>query len=750
MRLTLFFINILSTQSVFSIPLPHGNEFFPLSARNIADISTGSLSFIGDADVLLPIYGSKKKILFADATGAAGTGGSWMGSGGLGIRQALSNNILLGAYAFGDRDNDGYGGRFWVLNPGVEIMTAHFDAHINGYFPLNRNNKLMNLGLANNVGIDQLITFQGHTEYDQTVGLYRVIGNGIDAEVGLSTPYNENRARLFVGFYYYSLNQGLPLPATNPVSRFFGPQFGVEAPTSAHLSFMLAGSYNQVQKNQVRFTARYKFGEIIQKRGQEVEQRILDPIVRHEGTLGTASGIVSQQRVFSTGNTQMVRNNVWFFSPNGTSTFSGLNSCTADNPCYDFDSATISGIAAIAPSADYYFAPGTYNATDSGAEIILLHGESLFGRSNNFKMPSLNNSFTGGFELSGTNKSYLIDHLNIQNNNAQDSTPNRTALTVDASNQLTVNNSILGANGDAYSSDIAGIYNSGTATINNTSINVNGSNIGNMLPHQTVTGIYSLLGEVAVNSSQITVNSLNQMGNSQISGISNDNSTITVTHSSIEVTSSNANAAGSIIGFYTMQGQSNLINSTLSIAGVNEHSTVGFALVDGTALIQNSSINSTINGAFGDVQAGVYVGGGALTMNNSQINFSGSNSSNLIGIEGIDNSSSVSITLNNSTVNINGGDNVMSLAGVFAAVNTGSAEININSSHFNIAGTASGGGLEAGAGAMNSGAVVNFADNSSIYLSNSTSYGVIVNGGILTNDGTTICNGSVLNCNFGG
>ena len=743
---------ILCSQEIFA-----SNNLFPLSARVLGDVSTGS-STLADADALLPIYGSNTNILFLDASAAAGTDNSWLGSGGLGARRVVGENWLWGAYAFGDRNSDGYGGNFWVLNPGIEVMTSHWDAHINGYFPTTHKQKTRDLGQSHVLGVDDFVTFHGHSEFDTVLGLYRVVGNGLDGEIGLSKPFKGNRARLFLGGYYYSLQQGINahllknkahLSSKQPVPNFYGPQLGIEIPSTPKLSFILTATHDQLYGNQGRITIRYKLGEIIQKQTNDVAQRILDPIIRHEGTLGTASGIVSQQRIKNNGIPQLVSDHIWFFSPASSSNFNGINSCTFENPCTNtaFNQATVTGIESLVPKADYYFAPGAYSANNATQEIQLRQGESLYGRSTNYQSANLNNTFSGGFELLGTNKNYTIDHLNIQNDLAVDSQSARTAVTLAEENQLTINNSVLAVSSDGLSTTLAGIHNSGITTVHSSFIEASGSNGGY---GQLITGIISDNGVATIDTTRLQVNSLNQLGNTQatVHGIHNVGSSVYLIDSNLQLNGSNSSPTqASVAGFFSVQGSANMINSHIIMTGMNEDSFIGLALIDGTASLQRSTIYGNVNDSFGDVRAGIYVAGGALTINESQITIAGNVSAPLIGIQAVTDHTPIYITLNDSIVTVNSGSNIGYLAAIYAISSpTYSLDMHINNSTLNVLGSALNG--ESGAVSNGSGTSFQFADNSNINLSNGSDYGVTMLGGIIANDGTTRCNGREANCNF--
>lgn len=440
--LLLFQINVTAAQNNYSTVLP-------LNPRFIGDLSASRIG-IGSGDLLVPLYGNRAQILYLDTQNNYGTDQSWMGSLGLGFRSTI-NNQLWGIYLFGDHDNDGDGGHFWVVNPGLEVMSNHWDAHVNAYFPTNNKKQLTDLTFGNQLGIYNFLRFQQHSEFDHLFAQYSIVGNGVDGEIGYSIPMLGNRARAYLGGYHY-----LPKEITD----INGIQAGLEVPVNQYFSVKADASHDNVFGYLGRLSLRLELGGIKQLRNYTVQQRILDPVLRHEGTLATASGIISQKKLLNTGREGLVYDNIWFFTP-GTSTLSNVTAadCTYEHPCAGINTNVINSINGIRQNAWLFLAPGTYANSTLGTGYSLNVGQSIFGRTMNYVQPAQGDQRALLNDTLFLNGSNLV--ANLQVNGQSDVSSQRVGIAINptAIGTVQINNSSVTAITADINHDTIGILN---------------------------------------------------------------------------------------------------------------------------------------------------------------------------------------------------------------------------------------------------------------------------------------------------
>ena len=110
------------------------NKLFPYLGRisGTGSVVTG-MTIVG-GDGMLPVYGNQDHLAYFDLMADYASDATYLMSPGGGYRM-INNNQILGAYFFGDNERTASGSHFSVLSPGVEWMSPHWDAHVNGYFP---------------------------------------------------------------------------------------------------------------------------------------------------------------------------------------------------------------------------------------------------------------------------------------------------------------------------------------------------------------------------------------------------------------------------------------------------------------------------------------------------------------------------------------------------------------------------------------------------------------------------------------
>ena len=433
-------IGVCLTPACFAAaPATSTSPFFPFAPRVSLDGSTvlhGTDSFSGlfYGDAMAPVYGNQEGIFYVDTTGKYDSGDeAYMFSFGAGARK-IFNNIIWGGYAFADRSYTADDVRYWVANPGVEVIAPLWDVHVNGYWPISERCKTEGVFYGDEIGINDTVQFQGRDEFDNLYDLIEEAGRGADAEVGVRIP-KAYWIRPFVGGYYYRFSK------TN--DNMGGVMGGVDAPFGPYVHLLLRDSYDNIHHNTALATLRIEFGGVSNKANSatNVESRLTDLIPRHIGTLYTGSGIPSERNIINTGRRSLERSNIWFFNPssNGSAVdFSGAtvdsNSCTAEHPCSgdQFNQANVNAINGFAPGADFYLGAGGYHL---GGRIHINQGQNLFGRTSDFTLPAyFGNSLarlTGGLDLLGNNFVEAIQMLNDGQQNEGIAINNAANITLD-------------------------------------------------------------------------------------------------------------------------------------------------------------------------------------------------------------------------------------------------------------------------------------------------------------------------------
>ncbi len=108
----------------------------PLSGTLSLELGASEDVVGGRANLLAPLYKDPngKTMFFIDGNWSGNGDGNQNGSGGLGIRHRLDNDVIVGANAFYDYGD--YSGRGYnQLGVGIEVLSKWVDFRANGYFP---------------------------------------------------------------------------------------------------------------------------------------------------------------------------------------------------------------------------------------------------------------------------------------------------------------------------------------------------------------------------------------------------------------------------------------------------------------------------------------------------------------------------------------------------------------------------------------------------------------------------------------
>jgi len=392
--LAFFFICTTAQSAVLtstSTSIPSHNTFLMGSQGRALFSALGSsnASSFG-ADLMQPVYGQSNAFLFGNFMADYGTNDTYLLSPGGGYRQIIHNQIV-GAYFFGDFEKVSLGQNFLVMSPGIEWMSPHWDAHINGYFPTNTQKPMGDSVFSDTLGDNSDVYFVEGTnnQYDSTQTPYDVIGNGGDVEVGYSfAGWNNFRSRVYLGSYFY-------VPPTPNVDNITGITGGFEQAISKNVTLGIINSYDQLNSYMVGVVLKISFGEGSTVFSNNVQDRLLDSIPRHVGVIATGAGTYDQEYTKYQQDV-LEYDNVYFLAPNGTG--DGTNGNAAD-----LSQTTLDNIYADNPDgARIYLQSGgsdyVINSSDAQGGTLALNGlyvypdQDFYGRTADYTAPASSDS----------------------------------------------------------------------------------------------------------------------------------------------------------------------------------------------------------------------------------------------------------------------------------------------------------------------------------------------------------------------
>jgi hypothetical protein len=620
---------------------------FPYWPRALGQGSLAEQTNFFDGDLLLPIMGNNDWIGYVDGSGKYGDDSAWFGSIGSGIR-AIEANSLWGGYIFADHNESNHQKIFWIINPGVELMTTTWDLHFNGYIPASSRQQSFAIFRGYQLGFDTPY-YERHSFYNNLYSMMDITGPGIDGEIGYTIP-QVNFLRAFVGGYHFNLPDG---------PNISGVEGGIEVPINSRFSILLRDAYDKVQQNTVLATLRVTFGGIAKRKiNPDVHDRILDPLQRHMGAYQTGAGMPIIKVTRRT-DREIIQGNIWFFNPGGPqfTLDQGFNNCTYENPCGIISQSAIDGINSLATNSIFFINTGSYANPIPASGFSLYNGQSFFGRQNYFLLPA-----------QGANRPLLDDTLFLNGNNS-------------------ISNLQIQALAPTLSGITAGIQVNPLAV---GAININNNNIfaehNTLLPNRTVAAIQIVSDNVnvSISGNTLTANLLTSPGG-RVFGVNNEsNSPVLITSSAISTSSTNtAGMANSITAGVFNNGTASvsLLNSSIEISSVSGSAVLGTGFFgvehigSGTFTIDNSIINLLTQNGGGGINAAVDNSGpGLLSLNNSTLLSQGSNS--LVGGLRAENNSNTTISNSNiSTIALGGG-----LSGVFGILHSSTASMTIANS----------------------------------------------------------------------
>ncbi|KTC65077.1 Uncharacterised protein (plasmid) [Legionella adelaidensis] len=631
------------------------SQIFPLSSRILGAAAITNIGLFG-GDGMLPLVGNKEKFLYGDLLGGYGTNNTYLVSPGLGYR-GIIRDVIFGGYLFGDYDRTNLNKNFWVISPGVELISTRWDLHVNGYFSDNSKPLGSNVEQTLVNQVDQFETgthnqFTQLTYNHQLVSKYAVIGNGFDAALGFNLAVKENlRSHLYLGGYYYNP------PAKYNIKNIGGVAAGCNQPINQTFSFSLFNSYDQINKYTIGIGFNVVFGGAVNILSNDLHDRELDPVQRHIGIIATGAGTYDQKselyRDYGTSSsTSLVYSNIYFISPDGT------GNGTYGNPA-PLTQETLNDINNSSPNdARLYLQGGTgsiYNVTLLDG-LKPFNGQNFYGRSFDYTSTAVGNNRPTLFLVNNTD-GYQIFHLGV---NGTTSTFSDLQFTTNFESGLNAGIGIFMGGGftdttinnSSFSNFRTAIY-----LPDNGDLNITGSTFTN---NNTVINSSGSENNFSIQNSTITADSDFDFQGTQPGGIQLINTgagTVTFTADQLQINLNNNNSNSALSFLNQFNGQINATISNSTITGAGSGGNNGFE-------IRNQGNGDGSVGFGGAINVTVE---NSLLQNNGQANNTGNiylqaNNSGIINFSFINSTSSLGSTYGllvvNGDLNPNLGDTV--------------------------------------------------------------------------------------------
>jgi len=374
---------------------------------------TGSKT-LSRLDVMQPLYTDGfSSVAYADVQAAIDTDPQWFTGVGMGYRQRTSFDRLYGAYLFVDRDFSSRHHAYYFLSPGFETIGQRLDGRVNLYIPMSRKKFQLEPTLptifdtcGNNFNCEDTF-FVGHQQLLQSFSSSEEVGTGVDAETGIHFGSRLNYS-LYGGAYYFKFSED---------KNMLGAEARVVVPIKPSVALTLEASYDNLNHGKVVAGIRLQGGYKPNAPMTLPEEHLFDPVTRNLATIGSGLGEPVDKRRKFLGNT-LIRDNIYFFTSSGGTTFNGSATGTFENPLRadQFTQNTVDAIASLTPTANLFFNPGTYiiepTSPDApNAAISLPGGQSIFGRTTDYRCSA-----------TGDERPILLGRLNlIAGNNTLDS-----------------------------------------------------------------------------------------------------------------------------------------------------------------------------------------------------------------------------------------------------------------------------------------------------------------------------------------
>lgn len=230
---------------------------------------------------LLPFYQDNHIFYYAALYGRYAYPTAKLGSVGLGMRYWMNTHDLIGAYLFTDYFISNRQHHFWLISPGIEMITPTWSIHSNAYIPIKQ--KSYPLGFIEGARVsDGRYQNQINTSlrYDQ----FETVQFGLDARVERRLPMAWP-LHLEIGGYFFH----------HPHQSTQGVLLGINMPLNRYCSVKLSSTRDNVQGWQWQGGLRLSLG------GSDPAMK---PMMRHIAPLTQLSSLVLQAQQLSGNNNQ--------------------------------------------------------------------------------------------------------------------------------------------------------------------------------------------------------------------------------------------------------------------------------------------------------------------------------------------------------------------------------------------------------------------------------------------------------------
>jgi len=458
----------------------------------------GSHRHLGEGDFFIPLVQDQNTLLYTDIRYRLDNESSREGNFGLGLREILPSDWIIGGYTYYDRRKTPYDNYFSQITAGLEALSVDWDFRANVYIPIGTTSHLED-ALSS-------VDFSG-TSIMYSQGEERSM-KGYDAEIGYRLPIfdaqEEQQIRIYAGGYRFY---------EDDVQSVQGPRGRIDL-TFDEVPFLWKGSRltlgAEVQRDSVRgrqsfasLRLRIPFGNQKEKSApikklSAIEKRMTTPIIRDVDIVSQAGVFEAPKKVTTDAN----GNRIKFVKSDSTTganltptiesagenstvvlngDFSGVDSYTSLKEGQTIIGGGSIGITTPAGKKVSVLVP---NASITGKGAYFGNANTFFNMANNSSLIGISANLNHTDSASGTNMFYINDVHNVtikDNNfslNASDGTNLYMTTIIDSTNVYIGNNTMnMNSDGDfSYFMSVLGRQNN-NITVEKNAYNVSGTTI---------------------------------------------------------------------------------------------------------------------------------------------------------------------------------------------------------------------------------------------------------------------------------
>lgn len=547
------------------------------------------------ADGLFPLQDMSNQVSFIDLQAQGNrfySDPNYAGifSPGAGIRHAFSNDNVLGLYLFSDYMMTNVNQNFWLLSPGMDFYRGPNYASFNAYVSINNTPRQAGTPVtASSTGIDQYVSFAGNSAYDHLIQNFYTMRWGMDLTGGRLFG-DKNEWGIKVGGYLYDAQY---------VNSITGARGGIDYYINDRVVLTFEQRYDNVFYSQSIIGIKVSFmGK--DNRGT-VETQLKAPIYRNLNINTTNVGTPVGQYQQVSSQSYLIQDHITFVSnaprlTSGTLLQAGAISGdgTYENPYTGLDQTILNNPTTLLNNHIWVEGTGANNPYSDASILTLQTGESIYGRTDGFRMAASNVSdqpifnFAPGTGIAALyiNNSNILENFVMYRNGGVDDSIGvqvaNTGLGTASINGVTIGSSIID-NGFAKA-----LYNQGQLSVTGSTLyatkdtyTVSGSS-----PAQGVFGLYNDGGHISINHTNISanINHLVYPSSSMGGGILAGSWGIYNTSSGVaSVDQSQINAQAQEVNY----------DAGSSILGGDFSGAFGVANNTGTLTLSNSTVNVT-------------------------------------------------------------------------------------------------------------------------------------------------------------